>query len=152
MIDPANIVFIIAFIVLPVTIGIWALMTRRDLLNRYTRRQMVPPASPAEQAENDETTPEGSPEAAEQPTESIRVQEHTQPPAFGFRQQSAVSPIRDIPAQETVQMPGVDQVGIEPALADRVTITHRVLRFPQYRGRSAGVVKRLNVARSQRTH
>ena len=100
--EPANILFVIAFIGLPIAFGIWALVSKREL-KRISR------ARPPEHAANPEDAQEQP--APEQPAPQI-IQEPQQPtvqiPAAQPSPQRTEPPPQQ-PAQPTVQMPAVEQ-------------------------------------------
>lgn len=109
--EPANILFVIAFIGLPLAFGIWALVSRRELLrnapppeaqDQRPRRATRPAPSHEQRDEPVQQTmqaPAAPGRAASPPPES--TQETVQVPA-AHQEQSPRSPQ---PAQETVQMP-----------------------------------------------
>jgi hypothetical protein len=76
MIDTANIMFLIVFIILPIIFGVWALLTRRELLrHRFSsRRRMISPVPPDEQSLESQSAP--------RPHIEIPGQETVQVPAF----------------------------------------------------------------------
>lgn len=126
--EPANILFVIAFIGLPIAIGIWALMTRREVVRRGGPAQgrTAPSSQPSEQRT-----------AA---TPAARQHGPTADQTIEMRGTSAAD-------QETMAMPQrnwarqVKPVRGQPA----VTVDPSRRRFypPRYAGRSAGVVKRM---------
>lgn len=132
--DAANLLFIIAFIGLPLAIGIWALVMRRELLRRggpvSRRRRTAPPRRPAQQARTapaterghtaDQTTQVGAQEGAEQETAAVPRRDWA----------SAVKPVRG-------------QTGSTHVPA------RRHFYPPRYAGRSGGVVKRVTPRAAQ---
>jgi hypothetical protein len=121
--EPANILFVIAFIGLPVAFGIWALMSRRELSKmapppaRPRRAALAPersrPVQPADDTPEQRTvqlpaTPDGRlPQAQSQQAaseETLAMPMTQSPPAVqaGSRGQPPQS-------DETVQVPGIQQ-------------------------------------------
>lgn len=136
--EPANILFVIAFIGLPLAFGIWALISRRELkrmsppVRRQApqvppRQQQQPPQQAAQAASQQPQTQhtvqmpaadEGSlPQAPPPPRQPAPESEQTQTiPQFGYQPSPPPATLQPDPqpesTQETVQAPAVEP---EPA-------------------------------------
>jgi hypothetical protein len=111
--EPANILFAVVFIVLPIGIGIWALLTRRSILQRgfSARRRAV-----------------STPQSHERPTSSISETQVTDADAtIQIPQRDWASHVRPV----------------RQAVATNGQLNRRRFYPPRYAGRSGGVVKRV---------
>jgi hypothetical protein len=102
--EPANILFVIAFIGLPIAFGIWALVSRRELRRSVPPRRRAEPAPPAPRQR-----PQRPPQAQAEPDQRTRQLPATPPnPEPAADQRTVQVPAADVqesPAQHTVQMP-----------------------------------------------
>ena len=112
-----NILFVVAFIVLPVFIGVWALVTRWQLLRRSAPPRETRPAKNVRSRRGQQSRP-----VAPDPV----------PPDS---QETAAIP--QLNASEVIQP--IQQV--ETVLP---SVQHRPFVPPRYRGRSGGIVKRVH--------
>jgi hypothetical protein len=99
--EPANILFIIAFIGLPIAFGIWAIMSRRELL-----RQSPPPLS--EEAEPDQRTLPADQEQAS-PDQDVQGQRTERLPQVEERDET-----RQLPPERPVEQQTVKVFGVQP--------------------------------------